>query len=311
MTGLRRRIGWGDERGQVLILTGAVLIVVLFLGTVVVDVGNWFVHRRHLQTQVDAAALAAATAFNGCFLTPTSREHEGREHRAPLCRRPEPAADRRAAPPAQHPGHTRQHRPRRPQRRRLLADRHDRRVDGSEPERLGDVGRPEAMHRQVHRREGHGRRRSRAPEADSVPARHQGERPGRDPQGQGLHRAPALGGAVGRSARSSSRSSSTRRRETWSASSCSTKGALRAPQRNIAADWAADVERDRQRRPEDGRRDPDEPERDRAESRGTTLCRDVRPDRCAVLRRQHDLGRARARPRASRTRRRHRPRTRS
>ena len=40
----------------------------LFLGALVVDVGNWFVHRRHLQTQVDAAALAAATSFNGCFL---------------------------------------------------------------------------------------------------------------------------------------------------------------------------------------------------------------------------------------------------
>ena len=34
----------------------------------VVDVGNWFIHRRHLQTQVDAAALAAITDFTGCFL---------------------------------------------------------------------------------------------------------------------------------------------------------------------------------------------------------------------------------------------------
>ena len=72
MTGRHGRIGWGAERGQVLVLTGAVLIVVLFLGTVVVDVGNWFVHRRHLQTQVDAAALAAATAFNGLLPQQTS-----------------------------------------------------------------------------------------------------------------------------------------------------------------------------------------------------------------------------------------------
>ena len=40
----------------------------LFMGMLVVDVGNWFIHRRHLQTQVDAAALAAATDFTGCFL---------------------------------------------------------------------------------------------------------------------------------------------------------------------------------------------------------------------------------------------------
>ena len=31
MTGLRRRIGWGAERGQVLVLTGAVLIALYFL----------------------------------------------------------------------------------------------------------------------------------------------------------------------------------------------------------------------------------------------------------------------------------------
>ena len=48
------------------------IIAALFMGTVVVDVGNWYVHRRHLQTQVDAAALAAAGSFNGCFLTPTT-----------------------------------------------------------------------------------------------------------------------------------------------------------------------------------------------------------------------------------------------
>src|SRR5690242_1633257 len=54
----RRLIRWRNEQGQVLVL-----------GTVVVDVGNWFIHRRHLQTQVDAAALAAAGSFNGCFLT--------------------------------------------------------------------------------------------------------------------------------------------------------------------------------------------------------------------------------------------------
>src|SRR5690242_6356331 len=69
MTG---RLKWRDEDGQILILTAATIIAVLFLGTVVVDVGNWYIHRRHLQTQVDAAALAAASDFTGCFLTDQS-----------------------------------------------------------------------------------------------------------------------------------------------------------------------------------------------------------------------------------------------
>jgi Flp pilus assembly protein TadG len=45
----------------------ALLIPVLFaLGAVVLDVGNWYVHKRHLQTQVDAAAFAGAHEFWGC-----------------------------------------------------------------------------------------------------------------------------------------------------------------------------------------------------------------------------------------------------
>src|SRR5207249_2676280 len=44
------------------------LPVLLLLGTFVIDVGNWFVHKRHLQTQADAAALAGAQEFHypGC-----------------------------------------------------------------------------------------------------------------------------------------------------------------------------------------------------------------------------------------------------
>ena len=34
-------------------------VLIGFTG-LVIDVGNWFEHRRHLQTQADAAALAAA-----------------------------------------------------------------------------------------------------------------------------------------------------------------------------------------------------------------------------------------------------------
>jgi hypothetical protein len=43
-------------------------IPVLFaIGAIVLDVGNWYIHKRHLQTQVDAAVLASAPAFVGCF----------------------------------------------------------------------------------------------------------------------------------------------------------------------------------------------------------------------------------------------------
>jgi hypothetical protein len=35
-------------------------------------VGNWYVLKRHLQTQVDAAALAGGPAFTGCFQNPTA-----------------------------------------------------------------------------------------------------------------------------------------------------------------------------------------------------------------------------------------------
>src|SRR5205085_254686 len=34
------------------------------LSAFVVDVGNWFVHRRHLQTQADAAALGGGDSFS-------------------------------------------------------------------------------------------------------------------------------------------------------------------------------------------------------------------------------------------------------
>ena len=47
------------EHGQVIVLVRAAIPVILAIGSVVVSVGNWYVLKRHLQTQVDAAALAA------------------------------------------------------------------------------------------------------------------------------------------------------------------------------------------------------------------------------------------------------------
>jgi hypothetical protein len=56
------------QQGQVLVLFALLLPVVFAIGSVVVTVGNWYVHKRHLQTQVDAAVLAAAPVFTDCFL---------------------------------------------------------------------------------------------------------------------------------------------------------------------------------------------------------------------------------------------------
>lgn len=48
-------------------LFALLLPVFLGLGAIVVSIGNLYVHQKHLQTQVDAAAFAAATKFSGCF----------------------------------------------------------------------------------------------------------------------------------------------------------------------------------------------------------------------------------------------------
>ena len=50
----------------------ALLIPVFFaIGATVIDIGNWYVHKRHLQTQVDAAVLASAPTFAACFYDET------------------------------------------------------------------------------------------------------------------------------------------------------------------------------------------------------------------------------------------------
>ena len=51
------------EQGAVLVMVALWLPVLLVVMTFVLDVGNWFVHKRHLQMQADAGALAAAGDF--------------------------------------------------------------------------------------------------------------------------------------------------------------------------------------------------------------------------------------------------------
>lgn len=59
-----------SEHGQVIVMFALMLPVFLALGSVVVSVGNWYVHKKNLQTLVDAGAFASGTAFNGCFQDP-------------------------------------------------------------------------------------------------------------------------------------------------------------------------------------------------------------------------------------------------
>jgi len=56
----------GRDAGAVLVLFALVLPLALLFCGFVIDVANWFEHKRHLQTQADAAALAGAGSFLGC-----------------------------------------------------------------------------------------------------------------------------------------------------------------------------------------------------------------------------------------------------
>ena len=60
-----KRPGHSNERGSVLVIVAVTLTALLGMGMIVVDVANWWVHKRHLQGQVDAAALAGAQLLRG------------------------------------------------------------------------------------------------------------------------------------------------------------------------------------------------------------------------------------------------------
>jgi hypothetical protein len=55
-----------EERGGVLVIVIGFIPVAIVIAAFVIDVGNAFEHKRHLQLQADAAALAGASGFQGC-----------------------------------------------------------------------------------------------------------------------------------------------------------------------------------------------------------------------------------------------------
>ena len=60
-----------DDRGSVLVAAGVMAAAFVLLGAVVVEVGQWLSHRRHIQVRADAAALAGGQVLAECFNVPT------------------------------------------------------------------------------------------------------------------------------------------------------------------------------------------------------------------------------------------------
>jgi hypothetical protein len=60
------------EDGGILVFAAMLMPVVLLFLALAVDVGNWWVHKRHLQLQVDAAALAGGALLGDCFNDPVT-----------------------------------------------------------------------------------------------------------------------------------------------------------------------------------------------------------------------------------------------
>ncbi len=57
-----------DEKGGVLVMVTVWLPVLVLFVMFVLETGNWFVHKRHLQGQADAAAFAGGAMFSDCFM---------------------------------------------------------------------------------------------------------------------------------------------------------------------------------------------------------------------------------------------------
>jgi hypothetical protein len=54
-----------DERGAIMVMFAVALPIMLVFVAFVIDVANWWEHKRHLQMQADAAALAGGQAISG------------------------------------------------------------------------------------------------------------------------------------------------------------------------------------------------------------------------------------------------------
>jgi hypothetical protein len=64
VSGTRQSTRLEDERGAVLLIVAVGMFALVFIVAAVVDTANWYEHRRHLQLQADAAALAGAGSIS-------------------------------------------------------------------------------------------------------------------------------------------------------------------------------------------------------------------------------------------------------
>lgn len=64
LRGVRAAGSLRDERGGVFALSAIIIPVFLLFAALVIDVGNWYTHKRQLQNRADAAALAAGVAYS-------------------------------------------------------------------------------------------------------------------------------------------------------------------------------------------------------------------------------------------------------
>jgi hypothetical protein len=58
------------EEGGILVFVAMLTPILLLFIALSVDIGNWWVHKRHLQLQADAAALAGGALLGDCFSDP-------------------------------------------------------------------------------------------------------------------------------------------------------------------------------------------------------------------------------------------------
>jgi hypothetical protein len=73
-----------EERGAVAVAVAVLMPVLLSLGLLAADVGNWYVHKRELQTQADAGALAAAAYYkypcDNAAIGSAAHSYAGKDH---------------------------------------------------------------------------------------------------------------------------------------------------------------------------------------------------------------------------------------
>ena len=52
-----------EERGGILVLCALLIPVFIVMTAMVIDVGQWYTHKRQLQNRADAAAFAAGVEY--------------------------------------------------------------------------------------------------------------------------------------------------------------------------------------------------------------------------------------------------------